>query len=360
MTLSMPPSQQDKQPNPLSLFEFWPRWVFYTPVVAYWILLGLRYRDVTLPTAANPRITTGGLCGEKKSDLLDMAGPYATQWIAPYATLTTGENDLAKATQAMHAKELAFPVVVKPDIGCNGTGVKLVHTQEELAQVCASFPRNVELVIQKLITWPHEAGLFYIRHPDEPTGRLTSLTYKDIPFLIGNGRNTVLELLKQDARTSKLLHIYTPRLQHRLHTIPEQGERIDLVFAGNHCKGAVFRNGIADITPELTQRIDQIMQDIPDFYFGRIDLKFRSTEDLARGENFEIIEINGVGAEAIHIWDARTTLREAYAAQFLHYGESYRIGAKNKAAGWKPTNLWYGLRLWREQKKLLASYPLND
>lgn len=169
-----------------------------------------------------------------------MAGPYATQWIAPYATLTTGENDLAKATQAMHAKELAFPVVVKPDIGCNGTGVKLVHTQEELAQVCASFPRNVELVIQKLITWPHEAGLFYIRHPDEPTGRLTSLTYKDIPFLIGNGRNTVLELLKQDARTSKVLHIYTPRLQHRLHTIPEQGERIDLVFAGNHCKGRFF------------------------------------------------------------------------------------------------------------------------
>ena len=78
------------------------------------------------------------------------------------------------------------------------------------------------------------------------------------------------------------------------------------------------------------------------------------------GENFEIIEINGVGAEAIHIWDSTTTLREAYAAQFHHYGESYRIGAKNKAAGWKPTNLWYGLRLWREQKKLLASYPLND
>lgn len=61
------PSQQDKQPNPLSLFEFWPRWVFYTPVVAYWILLGLRYRDVTLPTAANPRITTGGLCGKRKA-----------------------------------------------------------------------------------------------------------------------------------------------------------------------------------------------------------------------------------------------------------------------------------------------------
>ncbi|MGG6428498.1 D-alanine--D-alanine ligase [Acetobacter ghanensis] len=356
----LPASPHDKQPNPLSLFEFWPRWVFYTPVVAYWILLGLRYRDVTLPTAANPRITTGGLCGEKKSELLDMAGPYAQQWIAPYATFTTGSNDLAEATRAMRSKNLAFPVVVKPDIGCNGTGVKLVHTQEELTQVCASFPRNISLVVQKLITWPHEAGLFYIRHPDEPTGRLTSLTYKDIPFLTGNGRDTVLDLLKQDVRTSKVLHIYTPRLQHCLNTIPAEGETLELVFAGNHCKGAVFRNGIPDITPELTAQIDRIMQDIPDFYFGRIDLKFCSVEDLSLGKNFEIIEINGVGAEAIHIWDAKTTLREAYVAQFHHYRESYRIGAKNKAAGWKPTNLWYGLRLWRAQKKLLASYPLND
>lgn len=353
-------SQHDKQPNPLSLFEFWPRWLFYTPVVIYWILLGLRYRDVTLPTAANPRITTGGLCGERKSELLNMAGPYATRWIAPYATLTTGAHDMENATQAMHTTGLTFPVVVKPDVGCNGTGVKLVHTQEELAEVCAAFPRNIGLVIQKLITWPHEAGLFYIRQPDEPTGHLTSLTYKDIPFLTGNGENTVLELLRQDARTSKVLHIYTPRLQHCLNTIPAKGQRLDLVFAGNHCKGAVFRNGISDITPELTQRIDQIMQDIPDFYFGRIDLKFRSVADLARGENFEIIEINGVGAEAIHIWDSTTTLRDAYAAQFHHYRESYRIGAKNKAAGWKPTNLWHGLRLWRKEKKLLASYPLND
>lgn len=353
-------STHNKQPNPLSLFEFWPRWLFYTPVVAYWILLGLRYRDVTLPTAANPRITTGGLCGEKKSDLLNMAGPYAKQWIAPYATFTTGSNDLELALQAMHSKGLVFPVVVKPDIGCNGTGVKLVHSHSALADVCATFPRNIDLVVQKLITWPYEAGIFYIRQPDEPAGLLTSLTYKDIPFLIGNGRDTVLDLLKKDARTSKVLHIYTPRLQHCLHTIPAQGKKLDLVFAGNHCKGAVFRNGTPDITPELTRQIDLIMQDIPDFYFGRIDLKFHSTEDLARGENFEIIEINGVGAEAIHIWDSRTTLREAYATQFHHYRESYRIGAKNKAAGWKPTNLWHGLRLWGEQKKLLASYPLND
>jgi hypothetical protein len=89
-------------------------------------------------------------------------------------------------------------------------------------------------------------------------------------------------------------------------------------------------------------------------------VKFRSREALRAGQDFEIIEINGVGSEATHIWDSRTTLREAYAAQFHHYGESFRIGASKVAQGWRPTNLWYGIRLWRRQKRLLASYPPND
>ncbi|MFT8674784.1 MAG: D-alanine--D-alanine ligase [Acetobacter sp.] len=353
-------TQHDRKPNPLSLFEFWPGWIFYTPVVIYWILLGLRYRDVTVPTAANPRIVTGGLCGESKSSILDMAGPYASRWIAPYTTLVTDRNDLPRTLDAMQARNLTLPVVVKPDIGCNGTGVKLVRSEPELAAALAAFPRGTELVIQKLIRLPHEAGVFYIRHPDRTEGEISSLTYKEIPTLTGDGRHTVMELLQQDPRTGKVLHLYAPRLTSRLHCVLAEGEQLDLVFAGNHCKGAIFRNGAADITPALRARMDAIMSDIPDFHFGRVDIKFSTKESLRRGEDFEIIEINGVGSEATHIWDASTTLREAYRAQFHHYGEAFRIGAKKKAAGWKPTPLWRGIRLWRRQKRLLASYPLND
>ncbi len=66
-----------EQQSPVSFFEFWPAWLFYTPVVVHWIALGLRYRDMLLPTAANPRIEAGGLCGESKTDILDQAGPFA-------------------------------------------------------------------------------------------------------------------------------------------------------------------------------------------------------------------------------------------------------------------------------------------
>lgn len=360
-TAPTPSGQARSKPgSPLSSFEFWPGWAFYTPVVIYWILLGIRYGDFSTPTAANPRIETGGLCGESKSGILDMAGSVASRWIAPYTTLITGTDDTKRALAALAEKGLSVPVVVKPDVGCNGTGVKLARTEAELTAALAAFPRRIKLVLQRLIPYRHEAGLFYIRHPDSPRGEISSLTYKDIPVLVGNGRSTVLDLLKQDPRTSLLLHIYTPRLQARLNDVLTEGETLDLVFAGNHCKGAIFHNGAADITPALVNRLDEIMQDIPDFHFGRVDVKFESVEALKQGEKFEIIEINGVGSEATHIWDSSTTLREAYAAQFHHYRETFRIGAKKKKEGWKSSGLWHGVRLWRQQKRLLASYPMND
>ncbi len=84
----------------LSPFEFWPGWLFYAPVVAQWIWLGLRYGDMSLPTAANPTIETGGLCGESKSDILDLAGPHARAWIAPYVTLHRRADDPAALAEA--------------------------------------------------------------------------------------------------------------------------------------------------------------------------------------------------------------------------------------------------------------------
>ncbi|GEN62464.1 hypothetical protein AOE01nite_06880 [Acetobacter oeni] len=352
--------KRDEEKEPVSFFEFWPGWLFYTPIVAYWIALGIWYRDFGMPTAANPKITTGGLCCESKSAILDMAGPVAREAIAPYIVLDTDTDDLARARAALSAAGIALPVVVKPDIGCNGTGVKLTETAGALAAALASFPRGVRLVIQRLIPWEHEAGLFYIRHANEACGRISSVTYKDVPALTGDGKSTVDELLLADPRTRLVPQIYRPRLAGRLNDVLPAGEQLPLVFTGNHCKGSVFRNGADDVTPELTAAVDRIMRDIPEFHFGRVDLKFRSVEALRAGKDFEIIEINGVGSEATHIWDSRTTLREAYATQFHHYGEAFRIGAENRRRGWKSTRLFYGIRLWREQRRLMRSYPLND
>ncbi len=353
-------AQPPGEPSQVSTFEFWPDWIFYLPVVAYWIALGLRYRDFSLPTAANPRISTGGLCGESKSSILDQAGPVAASWIARYVCFTTGEQDEVRATALMASEGLYLPVVVKPDIGCNGTGVRLAEDRSALVQALASFPRGVELILQELIPYEGEAGLFYIRHPQSAVGRITSLTHKKAPILFGDGRSSILDLIMADPRTRLVPHLYTPRLQFRLHEVLEPGVPLRLVFAGNHCKGSIFANGALDITPALNAAIHRIIADIPDFHFGRLDVRYQNVASLRRGEGFRIIEINGVGSEATHIWDPTTRLRDAYRDQFGHYRQAFEIGAANRAVGFKSSGLRQMARDWLTQRRLMASYPMND
>jgi hypothetical protein len=347
-----------------SFFEFWPGWIAYTPIVLQWIGLGLRYGNPILATAANPTIEAGGLCGESKQSILDQMSGAARDWIAPYTVCSTGafaeSNDLAVAEAAMAEAGLAFPLVVKPDVGCNGTGVCLVHSQAELARYLAAFPRLTRFMLQALIPHEGEAGVFYIRRPGESRGTITSLTLKSSPLVVGDGRSTLRDLIMADPRCAQVPHLYLPRLAGRLHEVPATGERVKLVFVGNHCKGSTFKNGAKFISQELTDRIDAIAQSIPNFHFGRFDIRYESTASLRAGDGFRIIEVNGVGSEATHIWDPQTTLREAYAAQFFHYRSAFEIAAANRAAGHKPTSFFTLLRMWRTQKRLLASYPTND
>jgi hypothetical protein len=358
-----PASQADAaawQAPAVSPFEFLPGWVAYGPVVLQWIALGLRYGDLSLPTAANPAITTGGLCGESKAAILDLVQGGARHWIAPYTTMVTGEADAAAARAAMQAAGLALPVVIKPDIGCNGTGVRLVQSEAALAAALASFPRGVRLVLQRLVPWEGEAGIFYIRRPDDDVGHISSLTLKSAPVVIGDGASSLRALILADPRHGRLQHLYLARLNDRLDEVPARGARVRLVFAGNHCKGSIFRNGAAQITPALTARIDSIARSMPGFCFGRVDVRFRSLQGLREGRNFSIIEINGVGSEATHIWDPNTPLREVFAAQFAHYRAAFEIGRENRRRGARPSGVRVMWRDWRNQQRLMASYPLND
>jgi hypothetical protein len=351
-------------PPPIaSRFEFWPSWLFHAPIVAQWIALGLRYGDLSLPSAANPTITTGGLCGESKVAILDQVGAEARAWLAPYASFVpTGcvADDLAAAEAARLRAGLDWPLVAKPDIGCNGTGVRLVAGPAALAAYLAAYPAGARLMLQHFVPYEGEAGIFYIRHPDEDRGRITSLTLKDSPVVIGDGSSTLEALIRAEPRAGLVPHLYLPRLGARRHSVPAAGERVRLVFVGNHCKGATFRNGAEHITPALTATIDSFLKAIPQFHFGRIDVRFDSIGALRRGQGFRVIEVNGVGSEATHIWDPRTRLREAYAVQFAHYRAAFEIGRRNRARGIRPCGLDELYRAWRVQHRLLAAYPVHD
>jgi hypothetical protein len=356
------PARSTAHDRPLSFFEFWPGWMFYLPVVAHWLALGVRYRGFTLPTAANPTITAGGLCGESKIEILDQVMPPARDLLARYTSIVAHGSEVEADTgeAAMAAAGIAYPVIAKPDIGCNGTGVRLIRDRTGLLCYSKDFPCGERLLLQEFVPDEGEAGIFYVRHPAEQTGRITSITLKHAPVLIGDGRSTLEQLVLADPRAGRVPHLYLPRLQARLHEVPPQGERVRLVFVGNHCKGSIFEDGTHLVTPALTQSFERIARAVPDFYFGRIDVRFASLPTLLRGEGFRIIEINGAGSEATHVWDPRTRLLDAWRAQFFHYGAAFRIGAANRARGHQPSDVRTLYNLWQRQKRLMASYPMND
>jgi hypothetical protein len=356
--------EPNRPKSPVSFFEFWPGWLFYAPVVVFWIINAIKYRSITLPALANPRIDAGGICGESKNDILHLAGPLARRWIADFAGMTTSGhndgNDLALAEAAMARAGLAYPVVAKPDMSCNGVGVRVVHNAAELAKYLREFPRATRLQLQTLVTYEGEAGIFYIRHPDQKSGRITSVTLKFPPTITGDGSRTIRELVAADPRLNAVARLLLPKLKDKAAQIPAAGEKIRLVFVGNHCRGSTFKDGMDIVTPALTARIDEIARDVTDLFFSRIDLRYESLEALRAGKNFKIIEINGSGSEATHIWDPAMTIIAAYKTQFFHYGESFKIGAAIRKLGQRPTSLGRLIWIWRHQKRLMAAYPAND
>jgi hypothetical protein len=353
-----------RRAHSISFFEFWPDWLFYLPVVLHWMALGIRYRDFSLPTAANPTITAGGLCGESKVEILDQVTGPCRDLVARYTSIVThrwdAHADTQVAEQAIREADLHYPLIAKPDIGCNGTGVRLVDGEADLFRYLAAFPRRERVLLQEFIADDGEAGIFYVRHPGEPVGRITSVTLKHAPVVTGDGRSTLKQLVLADPRAGRVPQLYLPRLLRRLHEVPRQGERIRLVFVGNHCKGSIFQDATGLVTPLLMRSVERIAAAMPGFHFGRIDVRFTTLPALLRGEGFRIIEINGVGSEATHVWDPTTRLRDAWRAQFFHYGAAFRIGAANRAHGCRSSGLRALYTLWQRQKRLMSMYPLND
>ena len=367
----MPPF--DESGAPLSFFEFWPMWAFYPPVLLYAFWLMLRYRGILLPTVANPSFPGGGFFGESKAEILELAVRHAPQWVAAFVSVDRANDDansngaqaaldadLRAALAKLSVAGLSLPVVAKPDLGCRGAGVQLIRTPEKLRAYLAAFPAGARLLLQRLVPFEGEAGIFYCRHPAEPRGRIISITLKYFPYVYGDGRRTLRELILNDPRAGKLPHLYLKRHADRLDDVPKTGQAIRLAFAGSHSRGAIFRNGTALVTPAMEARFDAIAKSLPEFYFGRFDIRFEDFAKVQAGEAFTIVEANGAGAESTHIWDRRTGLLKAWRDLMLQYRLLFQIGRANRDRGYKPLSLSEFRRWHKREKQLTPLYPPTD
>jgi len=338
-------------------WEFWPTWLAYIPVFAYIGWLGLRHRGLGKVTAANPAIPGGGIVGESKAGILRGLG--AAPEVPPWLLLEADMESEARAQRALAFVEragLEFPVIVKPDAGQRGSGVRAAADREALAATVRH--GGHAMLVQARLEGP-EFGVFYIRHPEAPVGHIFAITVKVLPTVTGDGVRTLEELVLDDPRACALHTVYGRENEARFDLIVPKGEVIELVQVGTHARGAMFLDGRHLITPALTATMEQLSRRYEGFYFGRYDVRVPSAEHLQRGENLRVIELNGVTSEATNIYDPGIGIIEAYRTLFAQWREAYAIGAYHAARGAPTIGIVGVLGEWRRYRRAQRGHRTN-
>ncbi|MEP5613280.1 MAG: hypothetical protein ABJP45_13595 [Cyclobacteriaceae bacterium] len=324
----------------LTNWEYWPFSILYFPVFFYFGWLAIKARSIFFFTASNPSIDFGGMFGERKSEIF---GTIPDKYLPKTELIEKGDFKLARDK----AKGIGYPLIAKPDIGERGIWVSKVSSEEELDSYSQECP--VDFLLQELVLLPIELGVFYIKYPGK-TGQVTSIVRKEFLGVIGDGKTSIKQLLEKNTRAMLTADLSSNFLRERGDSIPKTGEEVLVEPIGNHCRGTKFLNDETEIDDRLTEAICQIADEIPDFYFGRFDLKCNSLEDLRDLKNFKILELNGAGAEPGHIYQPGYSLLQAYKDIFWHLRALAEISMLNHKGGIPYWSFKEGYQKWKNHK----------
>lgn len=278
-------------------------------------------------TATNPGIALGGFVGERKEEI--MAG-VPSKW-KPRDCMIGPTDDRESITRAMERAGFDFPAVAKPDVGERGLLVSKIDSIQDLLTLMQESP--VVYMLQEYISYPEEVSIFYTRMPGEQHGEITSVTLKEYLNVVGDGVSTIEQLIR--AKPRALLQLEALRDKHgsRFRDILSEGERYQFHTIGNHSKGTMFMDGNHLISDRLQQTFDAISQELEGIYYCRYDIKCASWEALEKGEDFRILEINGIKSEPAHIYDPNYPVTDFYRTIWQHWDRIYAISKANRARG---------------------------
>ena len=290
---------------------------------------------------------------ESKKEIYDLI----PQQYYPKTELVLKGTSLEEILKTIQVSDIQYPFIAKPDIGLRGSAVKKIHNHEELESY--SNKASFDFVVQDLIPFEKEVGIFYVRYPNAKTGRVTGIVSKEFLVVTGDGFSTTEELIKKNPRYE--LQLKTLQLEYgkKLLNILPKGEKLNLVPFGNHARGAKFIDGSHWISPQLTSTINEMCLQIPGFYFGRLDVMYNTWEELENGKNFSVVELNGAASEPTHIYDPTHSLFFAWKELARHITYMYEISVENHKKGFpylthKDGMKEYGMHL--EQSKKIINF----
>jgi hypothetical protein len=311
-------------------WEYWPYQIVYLPVYFQYGYYALRMRSFFFFSLANTGFSNGGFFTTSKKEIYDtIPKKYYPK------TLLFEPNTLYETIlESIQKEEISFPIIVKPDVGFRGTAVKKIETEQELKNTLSSI--TYLFLVQELVTYSNEIGLFYVKLPNENQGKITGIVSKEFLTVIGNGKATIKALLLENPRFAFQLETLINNPKIDLNHIPAEGEKVTLVPFGNHCRGAKFIDESHLISEQLTTSFNSIFNQINGFNYGRIDIMFHNFSDLENGKHFKIIEINGVISEPTHMYDPKHSLFFGWKELIRHYNYLYKIAKFEGKKGKKP------------------------
>ncbi|MEC5165706.1 hypothetical protein RCH18_001438 [Flavobacterium sp. PL11] len=319
-------------------WEYWPFQIVYIPIYFLWSYYAIRAKSIFFFNACNPTIKNGGFMMESKKEIYDLI----PQKYYPKTELIKEGATLAEVLETISEANIKYPLIAKPDIGLRGSGVKKINSAVDLKQYAEK--ANFDYVVQDLIPYENEVGIFYVRYPNEKQGKITGIVSKEFLIITGNGFSTVEELIKENPRYELQLKALKKEYGKKILDILPKDEKLNLVPYGNHARGAKFIDGSQWITPQLSKTINEMCLQIPGFYFGRLDVMYNTIEELEIGSNYSIVELNGAGSEPTHIYDPRHSLFFAWKELAKHITYMYEISVANHKNGFPYLNYKEGMK----------------
>ena len=335
----------------------WETWHFhakYIPILPAWLWYSIKSKSVWFFTPSNPTLTFGGMDGEGKEEMYSQlpTGSYPnTIYIDPASSFDILEEKIK-------VSGIVYPFAVKPNVGMSGFMFRKIENREALQLYHSKI--SVNYLVQDLINFPMEVGVFYYRLPNERKGTVSGFVKKGSPYVIGDGQSTLSDLIRTYPGVRFRIDQVLDRHSENLDTVLAKGEHYQLSDASNRSQGGKIENLAREIDDTLLEFFDNLSHHSGQFFYGRYDIKCNSVEDLKQGKNYSILEYNGSGAGTQHIYGNGYNLFQAWQIILTHWKMLYKISRYNNNKGVKYWQFWRGLRFLIEAKKHLKKLKQLD
>jgi hypothetical protein len=304
-------------------------------VIQFWPVISFFYEDRDLINFLNPCSEVGGMSGLIGYSKKTLHDTFPQKHLPQ--TLSFPQKESVKVTlQKMKEQKISFPVFCKPDVGERAAGVKRVSSEEELKFYLKEFPAKKGLIIQMPAGAHFSAQLEYgvqlVRDPKTETLHITSAEFKKVPFVIGDGKKSITELVKG---LSGITAVQRDNILGDLSSgegvvVPQEGERVSVVHAASVSRGTEMVSLRKDFSGSLLEKaLSEVLSSLKNFSSGRFDLVAASEEDLFHGR-FEIIEGNAGAAIPLHVYRTDFSIEKVYQELFTHFFRLTENAKKNR------------------------------